>query len=413
MLAITKFENYLIQLEKPFQIVTDAQALVFLTTKKLTSARLMRYAIRLQEFRFTIKYRQGRLNKDADALSRLPVEDGPRPIIDEEDVVDLEDNRENREFYQFPGEDIAEPRPPRRIEEIFPVEHLKGTVSDADLASACHPSPGDEGEVFLTTSHPTSYTRTANCLQAILQVICREMWERPATEPIWKGSELAKELKQRWSHLPFRVVTSCENDYPCRGECLMSTRSFNQICNDFREEKITRPKPLLTLLGRAIDVLSDQSGQINPVSTDRLCTRRSLRMTRPTEETPYERATRLTLRAITQTICMLLHKWDVQQVSRDALENEFIRRWEKFGKRAAEQSRPRRCRGECLLTEGAFKRLCEEVHETGLPNAQSRLPEIYTQAINSVTNHLGIVQRCSTNSPCKDEPNHRPNERKH
>lgn len=37
MLAITKFENYLIQLEEPFQIVTDAQALVFLTTKKLTS----------------------------------------------------------------------------------------------------------------------------------------------------------------------------------------------------------------------------------------------------------------------------------------------------------------------------------------------------------------------------------------
>ena len=84
------------------------------------------------------------------------MEDGPRPIIDEEDVADLEDNRENREFYQFPGEDIAEPRPPRRIDEIFPAEHLKGTVSYAELASSCQPPPGDGGEVFLTTGHTTS-----------------------------------------------------------------------------------------------------------------------------------------------------------------------------------------------------------------------------------------------------------------
>jgi hypothetical protein len=59
--------------DQPFTIYTDHQPLVGLLTKKdITDTRTMRWVYALQEFTFTLKYRPGAKNQNADALSRLP-----------------------------------------------------------------------------------------------------------------------------------------------------------------------------------------------------------------------------------------------------------------------------------------------------------------------------------------------------
>lgn len=52
MYAVAKFEQYIIC--RPFTIVTDHNALTFLSDKRQLSPRLTRWAIQLQEFDFKI-----------------------------------------------------------------------------------------------------------------------------------------------------------------------------------------------------------------------------------------------------------------------------------------------------------------------------------------------------------------------
>ena len=66
------FRHYLYG--RKFLVVTDHQALVWLHNTRDTSSRLLRWRLRLLDFQYEIKYRQGKTNLNADALSRNPVE---------------------------------------------------------------------------------------------------------------------------------------------------------------------------------------------------------------------------------------------------------------------------------------------------------------------------------------------------
>lgn len=55
-----------------FIIMTDCRALKWLMKAKNSSSRLARWALRLQEYNFDVKYKKGTENKVADALSRNP-----------------------------------------------------------------------------------------------------------------------------------------------------------------------------------------------------------------------------------------------------------------------------------------------------------------------------------------------------
>lgn len=69
--AIRKCEYLLI--DSHFTLVTDASSLKALPSKKFANARLMRWAISLNEFSFTVRHRSGKNNANADSLSRAPL----------------------------------------------------------------------------------------------------------------------------------------------------------------------------------------------------------------------------------------------------------------------------------------------------------------------------------------------------
>lgn len=70
ILAIEKFKHYVEG--SRFTVVTDAQSLVWLSkiSAEKGSAKLIRWALKLQQYDFELQYRKGSLNIAADALSR-------------------------------------------------------------------------------------------------------------------------------------------------------------------------------------------------------------------------------------------------------------------------------------------------------------------------------------------------------
>ncbi len=99
--ATEKFAPYIHGLK--FTVVTDHLSLKWLTEKTNLSPRLIRWALHLQKYDFDVIYRSGRLMKDADALSRSPV-DPPESIIDNHDRYALasskasDENEENNDL---------------------------------------------------------------------------------------------------------------------------------------------------------------------------------------------------------------------------------------------------------------------------------------------------------------------------
>lgn len=67
--AIEKCRPYL--WGRHFEVVTDCVALRWLMTTASPNGRLIRWSIRLSEYSFTVKYRKGSSNANADALSRI------------------------------------------------------------------------------------------------------------------------------------------------------------------------------------------------------------------------------------------------------------------------------------------------------------------------------------------------------
>jgi hypothetical protein len=70
--GVNHFDEYL-DGPKHFTIYTDHKPLCALMTKQLTNKRLVNYAARLSGYNFTICYRKGIHNANADVLSRYPV----------------------------------------------------------------------------------------------------------------------------------------------------------------------------------------------------------------------------------------------------------------------------------------------------------------------------------------------------
>ena len=68
-LAVPAFQVYV--LGQPFIVQTDHRALEWLDRVKENNGRLTRWSLALQPYQFTVEYRPGGKNGNADSLSRL------------------------------------------------------------------------------------------------------------------------------------------------------------------------------------------------------------------------------------------------------------------------------------------------------------------------------------------------------
>ena len=87
--AVRQFSHYL--RFRKFTIITDHQPLLSclsVDTKKDATGKRTRWALELNSYEFEIKHKKGKLHTDADAFSRAPHADPPKPSV-EEDIVTL------------------------------------------------------------------------------------------------------------------------------------------------------------------------------------------------------------------------------------------------------------------------------------------------------------------------------------
>lgn len=68
--ALRKFRVYLLGV--PFRVVTDCKAFVQTMSKKDACLRVAHWALRLEEFEYTVEHRSGTSMRHVDALSRNP-----------------------------------------------------------------------------------------------------------------------------------------------------------------------------------------------------------------------------------------------------------------------------------------------------------------------------------------------------
>src|ERR1700694_858223 len=97
--TLEKYEPEL--LGTKFFVVTDHQALIYWSSKRLLSTRQVRWSDFLANFDITFQYRRGKENVVADALSRKTVE---TPTVKHRE-------REDRTFALIPPEKIDMPPP--------------------------------------------------------------------------------------------------------------------------------------------------------------------------------------------------------------------------------------------------------------------------------------------------------------
>lgn len=83
--AIKEFDTYI--RGRKFTIITDSQCLVYLFTNTNGNKRLLRQAVEIFDLDFDIRFRPGKLNSVADALSRIEIQSDP-DIIREMAVKD-------------------------------------------------------------------------------------------------------------------------------------------------------------------------------------------------------------------------------------------------------------------------------------------------------------------------------------
>ena len=86
--ALSFWRHHLEGAKEKILIISDSSNLTQFTKRKKHSPRIARWGLELQRYRFDIKYRPGKLNTRADALSRRPDHEAGRESM--EDFVVLE-----------------------------------------------------------------------------------------------------------------------------------------------------------------------------------------------------------------------------------------------------------------------------------------------------------------------------------
>ena len=75
----------------PFEVYTDNNPLTYILTRAKLNACGLQWVAELANYNFTIKYRSGKKNIDADLLSHIPAEDFQNKMQEESVLISPED----------------------------------------------------------------------------------------------------------------------------------------------------------------------------------------------------------------------------------------------------------------------------------------------------------------------------------
>ena len=104
--AVEQFRPYIYG--RKFTIYTDHKPLKWLMNLNNPTSRLFRWKIRLEEFDYEVKYKPGKINTNADALSRSPVETAKVNIMTRSQTQALQSNDTNPDDIPESANDLSE-----------------------------------------------------------------------------------------------------------------------------------------------------------------------------------------------------------------------------------------------------------------------------------------------------------------
>lgn len=90
---------------RKFKIQTDHRPLNWLMSLKEPNSKLVRWRLKLEEFDYEIEYKPGRINSNADALSRIPIETNNKNNNNLNDDFNLNDFFYNTEIFNYEDND--------------------------------------------------------------------------------------------------------------------------------------------------------------------------------------------------------------------------------------------------------------------------------------------------------------------
>jgi transposase InsO family protein len=135
--CVNHFRPYLYG--QKFTIITDHKPLVWLHSVKDPTSRLWKWRLRLEEYEYVIQYKKGKLNSNADALSRNPTIDLIYPIgtLDEDEDSSSDEslfsasNKQDKKGKKTPS--IKTKNDPQALKKKKNNEHLDDNVEYVDM----------------------------------------------------------------------------------------------------------------------------------------------------------------------------------------------------------------------------------------------------------------------------------------
>ena len=85
--SLNYFRSYL--LDNKFELFTDHRPLTYLRTLKFPSPKITRWLLQLEEYDYTIIYKEGKSSFNADTMSRLLMYNEEEPAVQGIDVIEL------------------------------------------------------------------------------------------------------------------------------------------------------------------------------------------------------------------------------------------------------------------------------------------------------------------------------------
>lgn len=251
--AVKDFSPYLFG--RKFKIVTDHKPLTWLFSIKDPGSRLVRWRLKLEEFDYEIVYKAGKMNTNADALSRPPIMNSNIINLTSNDLTSQESNdylQLNYEHYLSQERSINSPKI-----KVIPDRLLDSRHKNIFIPSSCEPSHQNNiyNEALDSCAQPRPYLKKPKSLYDVDLLISNENQNmlfcctRPIHFDFWDSESYFKSLMSclQQNDLDVLYVPDLKYDQTCQlkgNEQLKITAFLAEIynCNiNICENKVQYP----------------------------------------------------------------------------------------------------------------------------------------------------------------------------